>query len=600
MPIIEYENGSAAYQPPAYQGIYPTDSFPALLREPILETSAIHRTPVELAAHAALGVASLACQHFVNVQCPSYDPAPVSLFLMGVSKTSGGKSVVEQRYLRGVLAFERKQKAEVAVMMSKFRAEMKIWEDDGRRLAREYRDATPDSVGSVAIRAKRLQHEKECPIEPKEWELRYGDMTPQGLRDALVANHAVGILSPEAGPALLGLPLSQPAILSGYWSGEDRPAGLVGGNRRPVDPRLTMSLTTQDKQFTLYMKNRGADAFSTGLLARFLVAFPKTFERFDQQTQIDDLPEPMLDKFNLRVAEILNQPLLAPDKRTTLKLSSTAKQYWKSFKEAVQKNLICGSFSEDLKSFFRKIGQQAARLAALFHYFDGAVGDISSDAMRGAIALCEWYLWECIRIFAPYAPSEQQQDAEAEKKLLQWLQEATVEPWRYLKLTRGRYTERDLRNYANFRGNTKVLEKAITTLTRQGSIAVRIGPKGGRTIFYPAWTAPNPAYVKPAFDSPPIHSNFNVPFNGVANMTEHNTIFPSPSSRLHFAVPLHGTLNQCVQEVPHPVNTTNPTSSSKAIDCDSEQMRAVKQHIEKIATEAGIGPTEFTVRFSSS
>ena len=498
MPIMKYQNGSHFYQPSLAQRDYPMESFPASLRQPVLETSAILQLPVELAAHVALGVVSLVCQPFANVQCPSYSPAPLSLFLLGLSNTSGGKSVVEQRYLRAVVAFERKQEAEIEVMMSNFRAEMKIWADDGHRLTKEYRDTAPESASAVAIRAQRLQHEKECPIKPKKWELRYGDISPQGLRDALVANHAVGILSPEAGPVLLGMALSQPAVLSGYWSGEDRPVGLVGGNRRPVEPRVTMSLMTQENQFTTYMKSRGADAFSTGLLARFLIASPKTFEWNGKQTQIDDLPEPMLDKFNQRVADILNQPLPAPGERITLKLSGGAKYYWKWFKEAVHKELICGNFSEDLKSFFRKIGQHAARLAALFHYFDGATGDISSKAMKGAIALCEWYLWEYKRIFTPYAPSQQQQDAEAAQKLLQWLQETTAEPWRYPKLTSGRYTERDLRNYANFRGNPQVLELSITTLIKQGQIAVRTGSKGGRIIFYPAWTAPFQTHVSPS------------------------------------------------------------------------------------------------------
>lgn len=600
MPIIEDQNGYAAYQFPQFQGFYPMESFPASLRDPILETNAILRVPVELAAHAALGVVSLVCQPCANVQCPSYDPAPLSLFLMVLSNTSGGKSTVEQRYLRAVIAFERKQEAEIEVMMSNFRSRMKIWEDDGRRLTKEYRDAEPESPSIMSIKARRLEHEKECPVKPKKRELRYAEISPQGLRDTLVANDGVGILSPEAGPTLLGTTFSQPAILSGYWSGEDRPVGLVSGNRRPVYPRLTVSLMTQNNLFSSYMNSRGADAFSTGLLSRILFASPQTFDWYLEPTQIDDLQEPMLDKFNQRVADILNQPMLAPDERITLKLSDVAKHYWKWFKESVQKELICGNFSEDLKSFFRKIGQQAARLAALFHYFEGATGDISSDAMKGAINLCEWYLWECIRIFTPYAPSQQQQDAEVAQKLLQWLQEATAEPWRYHKLTPGRYTERDLRNYAKFRGNPQVLEIAIMTLMRQGHVALQSGPKGGRIIFYPAWTAPNHAPVNTSLFSQPIQPNFNVQFNGAPVMAMQSSIVPMSLFGSYFAASTNNTLYQGVQEISNSVNATNSTLGCEDAQVESEQMREVRLHLEKRAKDANIGPCKMTASIDRS
>lgn len=486
MPIIEYQNSSVAYQSPTVQGAYPVSSFPASIGQAVLETSTNLRLPVELAAQAALGVVSLVCQHFVNVQCPSYDPAPVSIFLIGISNTSGGKSAAMRGFLRGVMAFERKQEVEIEVAMTDYRARMKIWEDDGRRLAKEYREAAPESVGAATIRAQRRKHEIDCPVKPQKWELRYEEVSPQGLRDALITNHAVGIVSPDAGSTLLGMTFSQPPMLSGYWSGEDRPVGLAGGSRRPVDPRFTISVMTQEDWFASYMKSRGVDAFGAGLLGRSLVAFPKTIEWCGQSTQIEDLPEPKLDLFNQRVLDILNQPFLAPDARITLRLSGESKCYWKWFKDAVHNELICGNYSENMKSFFRKIGQQAARIAALFHYFDGASGDIPAATMKGAISVCEWYLWEYIRIFTPYAPSQQQQDAEAAQKLLQWLQEATAESWRYPKLTLGQYTERELNNYSAIRKNPMALSAAINTLHRQGQILVMRGKNGGRIIVYPA------------------------------------------------------------------------------------------------------------------
>lgn len=521
MPILEYQNGQVAYVPSAFQFPYPVRSLPARVGDAVSELSTIFRLPVELAAHAALGTISLVGQQFVNVQCSPYDPASVSLFLMAVSNSSGGKSIVEQRFLRAVVAFERRQEEATEAAMSDYRAGMKIWEDDGRRLASEYRDTERGSVKANHIRAQRRQHERDRPVEPQKWELRYADMSPAGLRDALIANRAVGILSPDAGPVLNGATFSQPAMLSGYWSGEDRPVGLASGNRRPVEPRLTISLMTQEDPFAAFMKSRGSNAFGTGLLGRFLIACPKIIESPGQSTQIEESPEPKLELFNQRVTDILNQTLPASRERLTLKLSEDAKRYWNEFKRWVHDELICGHLSDDMKSCFRRIGQQATRLAALFHYFDGAEGDISPDAMKGAIALCEWYAFEFIRMFTPYAPSQQQQDEEVAEKLLQWLKEAIAEPWRYPKLKPGRYAERDLRNYSSIRGNPLALERAINILNLRGYITVLDGPKGGRVVCYPAAQG----YPYPGLPLQPIVS----PSNGAVAMVAKSPIFPVQS-----------------------------------------------------------------------
>ena len=571
MPIIEYQNGNFVYQSPHFQGPFPVWCMPDLIRDAVLEVSANLSLPIELCAQPALGTVSMVCDFFINIQCPPYDPAPTSLFLLGVSNSSSGKSILEQRFLRSVIEFERKQEDEIEVSNTDYRAEMKIWEDDGRQLSKEYREVKQGSVEAVEIRAQRLQHEKGRPVEPKKLEFRFAESSPEGLRDALVANHAAGIFSPDAGPTLLGKTFSQPAMLSGYWSAEDRPVGLAGGSRRPVAPHLTISILTQEERFAAYMKIRGSEAFGTGLLARMLVVSSIIVDLPGESTNIEDRPEPKLDLFNQRAGDILNQTMPAPRERLTLKLSDEAKCYWKWFKDSVHNNLICGSFSDDMKSFFRKIGQQATRLAALFHYFDGASGDISPEAMKGAIALCEWYLWEYIRVFTPYAPSQQQKDANAAQKLLQWIKDVHVEPLRYQKLTWGQYSERDLRNFSSVR-DPQELAIAINMLVCQGHIAVREGPKGGRIIYYPSWIAPA------------VPSHFDVPHNRqpIATAQYPNMMSSSATSPLAPAA-YNGYFNGNVQMAPCPTTNSDATACQENSDLKKQEMRAV---IDRLGSQA--------------
>lgn len=595
MPIVKFRNGQVAYQSPKDQGSYPVHVLPSIIGEAVGEVCQHLRLPGALAAQAAVGAVSLACQHFINVQCPRYDPAPVSLFLMCISKSSGGKSATEQRFLRAVKTFEQTAEEIAHAAMSDFFAETRIWEDDGLRLAKAYRDAEPGSDEAKNIRLQRVRHERERPVKPKMWELRFGDGTPAGLRDALVENHAVGILSPDASPLLNGAMFSQPATLSAYWSGEERPSGLAKGNRRPVEPRLTISVMAQTDQIATYMQSRGPDAFDTGLLPRFLVACPDTTDWPNRPTEIEALPEPKLDRFNERMAQILDQPLPKPRERLTLRLSETAKSYWKWFTETVHNELVCGDFSDDMKSCFRKTGQQASRLAALFHYFDGGTGDISGEAMSAAITVCEWYLWECIRVFTPYARSTLQR-VETSQTLLQWLEEATAEPWRYPKLTQHRYTERELRNYSSVRHNPQGLENAINLLSSQGEIKVQKGPKGGRIIYYPSWKAPATFPMNAAFAGQAVRPN--------PKTSVHAAPVPMTPNRYSQARQMHSNnadsaANSSRREVHTNAEYGGELDDDESCGCvefDSDEMQAVKRHLEQSAIEAGLGEVSLSVK----
>ena len=486
MPILEFSDGRAIYEPPKVQGCFPTHACPSVIGDAIREVSRTLNLPVELPAQAALGAVSLVAQNFISVQCPNYAPAPCSLFLMAVSDSSAGKSPAEERFLRALKEFERKQEENVAASMPIYRAALKDWKDDDLRLSREYRNAEADSDEARSIRKKRRLHEQNRPVEPVVREFRYGELSPQGLRDALVTNGAVGIFSPEAGPVINGMTFSQPALLSGYWSGEDRPVGLVSGKRRPAAPQVTIAVMCQQDTFSDYMKSRAKDAFGTGLLARMLVTAPQCNDMSEQETCIQDVPEPKLELFNKEVTRILSQAVPAPRDRAVKELSARAKFYWKLYKDAITAELS-RDWSKEIKWFFRKLAQQASRIAALFHYFEGKSGDVSQEAMKGAIALCEWYTFEYVRIFEPYAPSEGQKSAAAAEKLLEWLRDVDEGRLSYRNLKVGEYSVRDLRNYSVFRSDHPKLQVAINILRQKGHIAVIHGKKGGEVIIYPAF-----------------------------------------------------------------------------------------------------------------
>lgn len=486
MPIIEPPYGQAFYQQPYAQGPFPVDACPSIIADAAREASWKLKASIAMAVQAALGAVSLISQNYINVLCPGYEPASVSLFLLTISNSSGGKSLMERCFLRAVSALERRQDEEFDALMVTFQAEMKIWLDDERQLAKEYRAAERGSDEAERLRGERLLHEQHRPIKPSIRVFRMAATNPQGLRDTLITNGAIGIFSADGGPTLNGETFSLPAVLCDYWSGEERATGLVSGMRRPVEPRLTISVMTQEDQFSEYMRNRGSNAFGTGLLARCLPAFAPVIDISGTSTEVGDVPEPKLDLFNERMRQILSQAVPSPRRRETLKLSEEAKAYWKWFKDAVNNDIFNGNYADNIKYFFMKLAQLASRIAALFHYVEGEGGDISGKAMKAAIVLCEWYVFEYDKVFAQYAPTQQQKDEVAMQKLLNWLQEAVANPMRYPKLTAGRYTERDLRNYSSIRNDPEQLGRAINMLYQRGYISTYQGRNGGSVIVYPA------------------------------------------------------------------------------------------------------------------
>lgn len=600
---------------PNAQGFYPTSALPELIRNAVSEVSNNLRVSVEIATHAALAAVSLASQSFIDVQCPGFPAMPCALYLLTVSDSSGGKSLMETRFWRAIREFERNSAEAAAARMPDYRAEVKIWSDDQRRLSKEYRDAKPGTPESQLIKEQRLAHEKTQPVKPSGRELRFAEISPQGLRDALIAHGAVGILSPEAEPALTGMTFSQPAMLSGYWSGDDRPVGLVSGNRRADNPRVSVAVMSQESQFRRYMELRGDDAFGTGLLARMLPAFPRAFDFRGQQTATEHLPEPALDLFNERIASMLARPVPAADARPVLQLSEGARYYWKLFKETVNDHLICGGFSKNITSFFRKLGEQAARLAALLHYVQGETGDVSPEAMESAIRLCEWYAYEFERVFSTFAPSQQQLQNEAAEKLFAWLQQASSNPMRYSKIMAGRYTERDLSNYSSIRNEPEKLAMAIDALAQQGRIVTGYGKKGGRVVFYPPYMAqqfqqattyqspPNQGASNPYFM--PSHTpNWPVARNpGHGNSLGVNPVATGyvqnhPSTQ--FAVnPAFATENASEGSRSSQVQTQVEQEDDGTIswELDSPELRAVKAHIQEEADQAGIGKVGMTIKY---
>ncbi|MCG8053723.1 MAG: DUF3987 domain-containing protein, partial [Candidatus Thiodiazotropha endolucinida] len=177
--------------------------------------------------------------------------------------------------------------------------------------------------------------------------------------------------------------------------------------------RLSIALQVQEATLRAFFEKSGGLARGTGFLARFLVAWPESTQGYRPFTEA---PEawPALAKFNRRISEILEQEVITDDGSLTpavYAMTSDAKQAWVSFHDAIESELRSGGELYDVRDVASKIADNAARIAALFQYFDhGSSGAIGLDAFKRASIIGAWHLTEARRFFGELALPDEQSD----------------------------------------------------------------------------------------------------------------------------------------------------------------------------------------------
>jgi putative DNA primase/helicase len=185
-----------------------------------------------------------------------------------------------------------------------------------------------------------------------------------------------------------------------------------------------MALQVQEATIRAFFANTKGLARGTGFLARFLVSWPVSTQGTRNFTEAP-ANWPALATFNDRLTAILNrQAPIDDDGALTpamLTLSPDAKAAWVSFHDAIEAMLPTGGELYDVRDVASKTADNAARLAALFHTFNGSIGQIDLEAMEAAASVTAWHLSEAQRFLGELAmPAELANPARLEKWLIEY------------------------------------------------------------------------------------------------------------------------------------------------------------------------------------
>ncbi|HMT94917.1 YfjI family protein [uncultured Thiothrix sp.] len=402
---------------------YPDRALPGLVGEAIREVVNIVKCPTALAANAALSVLATAGQGVANIQAhQKLKPSPLSLYLLSIGE-SGERKTTADRYFSEVLdqwAFNKQEELKPGLI--KARARISAWEKECEGIRDAIKQAGRKGEDIHLLTEKLIIAEQSKPSMVYTPKMIFADATPEAIGHDLAHRWpSAGILSGEAGIVFGGYGMKADnitrnlAFLNVAWEGGSIPIARrgEGGSYDLRDVRLSMGLAVQPAVIHDFYEKNGELARGSGFAARFLLAWPTSTQgtRYLSHEELtSDTPTNALHCFYGRLHEVLEQQYQRGQLGTlkelpTLQLSALALELWREYFNSVEYELRTGGDMQDYKDIASKSADNAARLAGLFHLFEGcSVYDtIHPDIMEAAITLAAWHLYEARRFFGEIA-----------------------------------------------------------------------------------------------------------------------------------------------------------------------------------------------------
>ncbi|MCR9061805.1 MAG: YfjI family protein [Rhodobacteraceae bacterium] len=347
------------------------------LRSPVLAIQEHTQAPLALCAQAVIGAVALVSQAHCNVELPSGQVKPLSLFLLTIAGSGERKSGVDALALQAI--YEREEELQDAYRLERSEHEtaVDIWESKRAQAKAEIKStkrkpAAQSYDGEADLRA--LGSEPEAPLAPilvcpEPTFEGYCKLTANGLP-------ALGLYSAEGGGFIGGFGmtgdqrLKTAAGISSVWDGEPIKRVRAGdGSVVLAGRRLSVHLMAQPA-VAAQMLNDDL-LLSQGLLSRFLVAAPQSTAGNRQFAEASLRAKADLELYRRRLAEMVraDQPLkpntrnvLAPRK---LVLTGEAKTIWIGLHDFIEKQLPPEKDFHPISGLANKGAEHAARLAGV-------------------------------------------------------------------------------------------------------------------------------------------------------------------------------------------------------------------------------------------
>ena len=408
---------------------YPMDALPGIIGGAVREVVQIVKCPAALAANSAMSVLATACQGVANVKPHSgLSPSPLSLYTLVIGESGERKTSSDNFFARVLNDWCEAKTQELEPELRAYKAELTSWNAQKRGLEKAIESAAakgdPASLQKAQeAREKLIWLEQNEPAKVYAPEMVMEDTTPESIAHDLMHKWAsAGILTSEAGSVFGGHGMKSDniaknlATLNKAWE-----SGSMKISRRSTDSftvtgaRLSMGLAVQPAIIRQYHEQNGESARGSGFFARFLLAYPEStigtrFLSFEEARATHKDSTSKLNLFNSKLHNMLEQQYTNGkggkfEELPALQLSDDALTHWVNYHNDVEAEMKAGGDMEEARDIASKSADNAARLAGLFHLFNGGdvLDQISGETMQAACRLASWHLYEARRFFGEIA-----------------------------------------------------------------------------------------------------------------------------------------------------------------------------------------------------
>lgn len=402
-----------------------------LFEDAVLEFKETRRCNVEFAYLSALAAIAISSQNLIDVQTPNGHRSPTSLMMIGIGGATSGKSAAGSYFMQTIDDFEA---------------------GNSGRLP---------GAGFV-----------------------YKNITGPALFERLNQFPSAGIVSYEGSEILNGIVRREATNLNALWSGEAIKIHRKTSKSFAVHgARMSLLALVHPGRLLKFLHATGDELQDVGFLARLIVVeaqdtfFPPSVEA---------LPEPCREAFAERIMELLERNVAAASnasfERKIMQFDDAASRVWQTYAAQLKYDASQGGRFELATEHAGRLAQNAARIAALLHYFEGWPGDIGVDSLHSAIAFCETasphFMHRCVPEFSEEADAMFLNDW-----ITRYKRHRVPEPQRFM-------ARAQLRKCGpNRLRDSKLLDPLIEILVERGQIA-QFQRNGTKYLDFMPWLGP--------------------------------------------------------------------------------------------------------------
>jgi hypothetical protein len=451
-----------------YTFAFPPSVFPSLQNLPLLdrviqEAASNIQAPKELAFHCALSVIAISAQAVFDVEYFGMR-RPISLAMGAIADSGERKSAMNSVFSEPIIKFDGTLLKQYHAKSLTYQVEKETYDLELRECKRAFKNKLRQGEECNKEKQAYVEKLKDVPKLPILKHFIFQDTTKEGLVSSMnFPKASCGLLTAEGGIMLSSRSFSDLTLFNSFWSAEK-----IDAYRKTSDPitledvRLSISFMVQPSTLFKFIENQGGEFRGNGFLSRCLIGYPITKQGY-RHIHGAEPSWKVLPYFSERITSLLKASTSFQDdihaKRSLVKFSGEATDYLARISNNIEQEIRLGGRYYGVGDHAGKLVENIARVAALFHIFEGFEGEIQFSTLATSEAVVLWYSNEFLRLFLP--PPQEQVDAQ---NINGWFEQFRLGSIRYVKRN---YVQQFCQNQLR---QGKRLTAALDTLEIQGFI----------------------------------------------------------------------------------------------------------------------------------